>query len=282
MSSVLFDELGPTGRRNARVAGVLGLVGFAAVCAWAISVLHAHEQLDPAVWGVLLDPDLGTLILTGLGSTLAAAATAMALSLASGALLAVGLMSSSAAVRLPLRVWTEITRGLPLLLLIFFIYLGAPALGVPVSTFWSLVLGLTLYNASVFAEIFRTGIAALPRGQREAGLAIGLSEMQVLRIILFPQCIRQMLPSLVSQAVVLLKETSLGFIIGYTELAREGRTAVEYLGGRYSLAVYTLLAAIYILTNLALSLLARRLEVRRRKVAAADGGRALLPADSTI
>jgi len=157
-------------------------------------------------------------------------------------------------------VWVEIFRGLPLLLLIFFIFLGAPQLGVVVPTFWALTLGISLYNSAVMSEIFRAGIAALPRGQAEAAAAIGMRKTQILRIILLPQAIRIMLPALISQVVTIVKETSLGFVIGYTELLRSGRVAVEYLGGQYAIPVYVLIAAIYLLMNIGLSKLARRID----------------------
>jgi glutamate transport system permease protein len=153
----------------------------------------------------------------------------------------------------------------PLLLLILFLFLGLPALGVTVSTFWALVGALTLYNSAVIGEIFRAGILSLPRGQTEAAYAIGLRRMQTLRIILLPQAVRRMLPALISQLVTLLKDTSLGFVIGYEELLRRGRSAVEFLGGRYSIAVYTGIAILYILVNMSVSQFARWLDGRTQR-----------------
>ncbi|WP_433632327.1 ABC transporter permease subunit [Nocardia sp. CA-120079] len=110
------------------------------------------------------------------------------------------------------------------------------------------------------SEIFRAGIVSLPKGQREAAAAIGLRTSQTFRLVLVPQAVRIMLPALISQLVTILKETSLGFIIGYTELLRSGRVAVEYLGGQYAIPVYTLIAVIYLLVNISLSNLARRID----------------------
>ena len=258
MSNIFYDELGPKGRKRSFLFGLATAIGFR---------LYTQGQLEARLWSVLLDPDLVTLLLAGLWATLKAAAAAMVFSILSGMLMAAGLMSRHVWLWVPLRVWMEVFRGLPLLLVIFFVYLGAPSLGFHISSFWSLVIGLTLYNSSVFAEIFRAGISSLPKGQREAGLVIGLTEASTLRIILLPQAVTRMLPVLISQAVILLKETSLGFIIGYTELLRQGRTAVEYLGGEYSIPVYTLLAVAYILINLTLSWFATRLEKRQARSA---------------
>jgi glutamate transport system permease protein len=159
----------------------------------------------------------------------------------------------------------ELFRGLPLLLLILFIFLGLPAAGVTVSTFWALVAGLTLYNSAVLGEIFRAGILSLPTGQTEAAYSIGLRRGQTLRLILIPQAIRRMLPALISQLVTLLKDTSLGFVIAYAELLRTGRNAVEFLGGPYSIPVYTAIAVIYIAVNASLSFLARWLDRRTQR-----------------
>jgi glutamate transport system permease protein len=189
----------------------------------------------------------------------------MVLAMAVGAVLAVGRLSRRAWVARLAGAWVELFRGLPLLLLILFLFLALPAVGITISVFWALVAGLTLYNGAVFGEIFRAGILSLPRGQTEAAYAIGLRRGQTLRLILVPQAVRRMLPALISQLVTLLKDTSLGFVIGYAELLRNGRTAVEFLGGRYSIPIYTAIAVVYIAVNASLSLLARWLDRRTRR-----------------
>lgn len=265
MSNVFYDELGPLARRRVARSTYAVSAGLILLAAFCLYKLYGLGQLSPRIWSVLLEADFLFLLMNGLQATLKAAWVALVLSLGFGGIIAIGLISRSPAIRLPLRVWTEVFRGLPLLLLIFFIYLGAPAVGIEVTSFWSLVIGISLYNSAVFAEIIRAGIMSLPKGQREAGLVIGLTSSQTLRMILMPQAIRRMLPTMLSQTVVLLKETSLGFIVGYTELLREGRTAVEYLGGEYSLPVYTALAAIYIVLCLFVSMLAVWFEKRLSK-----------------
>ena len=119
--------------------------------------------------------------------------------------------------------------------------------GWSIDKLWALVIGLVLYNGSVLAEIFRAGINAVPYGQTEGGYAIGLHKSQVLRLILLPQAFRSMLPAIVSQLVVLLKDTALGFIITYPELLFVGKQ----IGGRLAFGLpyvptYLVVAAIYI------------------------------------
>ena len=263
MTAVLYDVPGPKARQRNRVQGVVGLTVVAVLVVLVLLRLSSKGQLEGERWSVLGNPDVQQVLLDGLVGTLKAAAVAALLSLVAGVLLAVGRLSSSAVVRGAARAWVELFRGLPLLLVILFLYLGGPTVGITSSLFWSLVLGLTLYNSAVIAEIVRAGVLSLPRGQREGALAVGLTPGQAMRFVLLPQAFRVMLPSLISQVVVLLKDTSLGFIIGYAELLRTGRNVVEFLGGAYSLPVYVAVSLVYIALNLVLSTIAKRIDRRQ-------------------
>jgi glutamate transport system permease protein len=263
--AVLYDVAGPRGRRRILIGSVAGLVLVALVVGVAVARLAANDVFEAERWRVLTRSDLLELLGRGLVATLRAAAVAMVLAMALGALLAVGRLSRRRWLAVPAGAWVELFRGLPLLLVILFLFLGLPAAGVTISTFWALVGGLTLYNSAVLGEIFRAGVLSLPLGQTEAASAIGLRRGQTLRLILLPQAVRRMLPALISQGVTLLKDTSLGFVIAYAELLRTGRNAVEFLGGRYSIPVYTAIAVVYIAVNASLSFLARWLDRRTRR-----------------
>ena len=258
MSKLLYDAPGPNARARARVMTGISALFVIVVGVWALYRLGSAGMLASELWETVLDPELLTMLAHGLLATFEAAIFAIALSLILGAILAAGMINKSKSVNIILRTWIEVFRGLPLLLLIFFLFLGGPAFGLDVSTFWALVLGITLYNGAVFAEVFRAGINALPKGQGEAGLAIGLTRGEVFRKILLPQSVIRMLPAILSQLVTIVKETSLGFVIGYSELLRDARSAVEFLGGEYSLPVYTLIAIVYIFISFFISALARR------------------------
>ena len=263
--AVLYDAAGPRGRRRILLGSVAGLVLVALVVGAAVARLAANGSFEAELWRVLTRGDLQRLLAEGLVATLRAAGTAMALAMAVGALLAVARLSRRRWLAVAAGAWVELFRGLPLLLVILFLYLGLPAVGVTVSSFLALVGGLTLYNSAVLGEIFRAGILSLPRGQSEAAYSIGLRRGQALRLVLLPQAVRLMLPALISQLVTLLKDTSLGFVIAYVELLRTGRNVVEFLGGRYSIPVYTVIAVVYIAVNASLSLLARWLDRRTRR-----------------
>ncbi len=273
MSSVLYDAPGPRARRRelllSAVAGVILLV----VLFVMYRQLDSREQWAAERWQVFTEPPLGqnaadvwrSMLVTGLLATLRAAAVAAVIATVLGVILAFGRMARPSWIRVPVIAVIEFFRGLPVVLLMFF---GVIALGLPL--FWGVVFGLVLYNGAIIAEILRAGIVSLPKGQTEAAYAIGLSRTQTLFTILLPQAVRRMLPSLVSQLVVLNKDTSLGFIIGYAELLRRLQLNTQFFGQRYWFQFFVVGSAIYIAVNFTLSRLAVWLE-RRGSVKAAGG-----------
>jgi glutamate transport system permease protein len=244
------------------VAGVV-LAGLAVLVGLRLS---DNGQFAGEKWGPLLnpsDPSFGPLwrsLWGGLRATLAAAGWAMAFSLALGTVLAVTRITARPWYRWLVVSLIELLRGVPVVMAIFFASRVLPELGVQLSLRWYLVIGLTAYNAVVIAEIIRAGVSALPRGQTEAAYAIGLSRGAALRLILLPQAFRIMLPALISQVVVILKDTSLGAFISYEELLRRGNFAVQSLGN--PLQLYLLIGAVFIMVNFALSRLAVVVERR--------------------
>lgn len=268
MSSVLYDAPGPVSLRRQRIGSVVG--GLVLLVALAASIAYAARQglLGADRWDVLYDPprnqeavDVWTsIVVRGLGATLQAAVVAAPIALALGFFLAVWRTARSRVARTPAMVVVEVFRGLPVLLMMFFALL---AFGL--SAFQSVVFGLVVYNMAVFAEILRAGLAALPKGQAEAAYAIGLSRGQTLFTILLPQAVRTMLPSLIAQLVVLLKDSSLGFIVGYAELLRSIQLNGQFFGERYYVALFAVGATVYLVVNMSLSWLARRINRTTRR-----------------
>ena len=273
MSSVLYDAPGPRARRRALVGSIVGGLVVLGVLYLAYRQLDSRGQWEFERWQVFTDPPLSqsaedvwrSLVVTGLGATLRAAAVSALIAAVVGLVLAIARMARVRWVRWPTTAVIEFFRGLPVVLLMFF---GVIALGLPI--FSGVVFGLVIYNSSIIAEILRAGIVSLPKGQSEAAYAIGLSRTQTLLTILLPQAVRRMLPSLVSQLVVLLKDSSLGFIIGYAELLRRLQQNTQFFGQRYWFQFFVVGAAIYIAVNFTLSRLAVWLE--HRGTAKAAGG----------
>jgi glutamate transport system permease protein len=205
-----------------------------------------------------------SMLVVGLGATLKAAAVAAPLALALGLLLAMWRSTRRTWLRAPAIAVIELFRGLPVLLLML---LGLLAFGT--SAFTAVVFGLVAYNMAIIAEILRAGLASLPRGQAEAAYAIGLTRAQTLFTILLPQAVRTMLPSLVAQLVVLLKDSSLGYIVGYPELLKATQNNAQFFGNAYYIALFAVGASIYLAVNISLSRLAIWLERRSRRTSAA-------------
>jgi glutamate transport system permease protein len=265
MSSVLYDAPGPRARRRELLLSAVAGVVLLAVLFVMYRQLDSREQWAAERWQVFTEPPLGqnaadvwrSLLVTGLLATLQAAAVAAVIAAVVGLILAFGRMARPGWIRVPVIAVIEFFRGLPVVLLMFF---GVIALGLPL--FWGVVFGLVLYNGAIIAEILRAGIVSLPKGQTEAAYAIGLSRTQTLFTILLPQAVRRMLPSLVSQLVVLNKDTSLGFIVGYAELLRRLQTNTQFFGQRYWFQFFVVGTAIYIAVNFTLSRIAVWLERR--------------------
>jgi glutamate transport system permease protein len=268
---VLFDLPGPRARARIRIATVIGTVLVVALVAFVLFRLGRNGQLDPQRWSVLFDPASGVPQALGqaLLRTLRVAAVAMVFATVLGLLLAVGRLSDHRAVRIVVTTVIEFFRAIPLLVVIFALYFVLPGFGIRLSTYAALTIGLILYNMAVLAEIFRAGILSVDRGQSEAAYGIGLRKSQVMRLVLLPQAVRRMLPVLVAQLVVLLKDSSLGFIIGYFELLRQARSLVEFFtprfGNEYTFQLYVAAGLMYIIVNVLLSQLAKYIERRSRR-----------------
>ncbi|MEV5509386.1 amino acid ABC transporter permease [Streptomyces orinoci] len=264
-ASVLYDAPGPKARTRNRIYGALSVLGILGLLAFIIHRLDETGQFQSGLWTAYEYTDTQHRILDGLLTTLKTFAIAGALSLAMGALLAAGRLSEHRAVRWTATVVVEFFRAMPLLIMIFLL----SAAVFTTEPMWALVFGLVLYNGSVQAEIFRSGINAVPRGQSEAAYALGLRKTQVMSGILVPQAVRSMLPSIISQLVVTLKDTSLGFIILYEELLFVGKAFAQQLtpvNGVYAfIPMVIVFGSIYILLCLALSGLATWVERRTQR-----------------
>jgi glutamate transport system permease protein len=276
--TVLYDHPGPRAKaRNAILTAVFSVL-LLALLWWIYTKFDEKGQWNPLLWKPFLESTVWTnFILPGLEGTLKAAATGMVLALIFGLVFSVGRLSDRWWISVPAGAVVEFFRAVPLLLMIFFVSFGVPFLiDRPVPPFWSVVVGLTLYNGSVLAEAFRAGIRAVPAGQSEAAYALGLRKSGVMRHILVPQAARAMLPVIVSQLVVLLKDTALGYIVSYPELLQLG---VNVEAANYSNVVQAaiVIAVIYIIINSLLTAFAGWLERRTRRTgirtpAAAIGG----------
>ncbi|GAA4820649.1 amino acid ABC transporter permease [Streptomyces ziwulingensis] len=276
MSSVLYDAQGPRAKRRNVLLTVVFTVVLLALLWWVYQVLDEKEQLDWAKWEMFFTgtEPWSTYIWPGLQNTLKAAALAMVIALPLGAVLGIARLSDHAWVRIPVGVVVEFFRAIPVLVLMIF-GLALFSEYTDVSTqdrpLYAVVTGLVLYNASVLAEIVRAGILALPKGQSEAAMAVGLRKGQLMRLILLPQAVTTMLPAIVSQLVVILKDTALGgAVLTFPELLASANTMSGYYGANV-IASFTVVAVIYIALNFALTTFAGWLEQRLRRAKKSSG-----------
>jgi glutamate transport system permease protein len=223
-TTALYDVPGPRTRRRHRVYGAAAGAVLLAVLAWVVYLLFDTGQFAYRRWMPFEYKGIQLLLLRGLGNTLKAFGLAAVLSLALGAVLAAGRLSDHRPVRWLATLVVEFFRAMPVLVMIFFVFVALKAQPLP-----ALVTGLTLYNGSVLAEVFRAGVGAVDRGQREAAYSLGLRKTQVMTYVLVPQGVRAMLPAIISQLVVALKDTSLGFLITYEEFLHAGKLIASNL-----------------------------------------------------
>lgn len=260
---VLADALGPRARRRVFVASIAAGLAVAASVVVAIRRLDANGQLDAEIWRPFTTWPVIKFFLIGMGNTMKVAVTAMGIALAVGGPLALARLGRNRPVRWLASLYVQFFRALPLYILILFCFYGLPRAGLDLTSFWALVAGLAIYNSAVLAEIFRAGILSLDRGQSEAAYAVGLGYRQAMAFVVVPQAVRRMVPAIISQLVTLLKDTSLGVLVLYEELFRRARLNADFT--QRTLPSLVVAAAIYIVVNSLLSLLATRLEARQRR-----------------
>ena len=228
MSSVLYDVPGPKAIARNRIVGAATVLIVLAIIGWVIWRFAETGQFTAEKWQLLSYSAIWVQFAEATGRTLAAFASAAVGALIVGFVLAIGRLSEHAWVRVPITWIVEILRAVPVLVFMMLLYYGLPVIGIRMDPYWAVVISLIAYNGSVLSEVIRAGVEALPRGQFEAGYAIGLRKSGVLRLILLPQAIRAMLPVIIAQLVVCLKDTALGYIITYQELLY----LVKFLGSQ--------------------------------------------------
>lgn len=267
-ANVLFDTPGPKARRLSRIMSAVFAVLVVGGLGWMFAVLNAPRDsggitlpgmFDASRWDIVLDPQMWNFIIgVGVWGTLRAAAVAAILAILLGIVLSLLRSAASPWLRIPTAIVIEFFRGMPVLLMMLFILLVAGT-----GQYWAAVTALAVYNGALIGEALRAGLASLPRGQREAALSLGMRPLQSKMLVEYPQAFRQMLPIIVAQLVVLLKDTSLAFIVGYPELLRVTLNNLSsFYGNRYLFTLFIITFVLYLAMNLSLSWFARWLSRR--------------------
>ena len=260
-AALLFDEPGPRGRIMIAVGSVFAVLGIAALLG---AVLY---RLDHPEWRYFLGRSVVSQLLEAAGNTLSLGAVAAVLTFPLGIVLGWLRMLDNRPVRWLVGLWIDAMRAVPMLLLVYFFLLVVPRF-VGVSDFWKLALPIVMCTSATTAEVFRSGVRALDRGQTEASLALGMSRSLTMRLILAPQALRLMLPTLITQMVTIIKGTTLAYVLSYPDLMYRGSQMIGQAKKEVHLSVffqtYIIIAVLYVIVNWALGALARYIESRTR------------------
>ena len=267
-ASLLFDEPGPRGRRRIAVISVMVSVVVLGLLAAALYELALQGQLAYPKWRYFLGQSIVRYLGTALASTLLITVVSAALSFPLGVVLGWARLGAGRLGRAVVGAWIDAMRAVPMLLLIYFFLLAVPNFGPTLPSFWMLVIPIVMCTSATTAEVFRSGVLALDRGQSEAATALGLSRSPTMRLILAPQALRIMLPTLVTQLVTILKDSSLGYVVSYAELMYAGSVLIADTRLKQHMDIYlptyVIIAALYVVINWGLGALARVVEARSR------------------
>ncbi|MDT0137308.1 amino acid ABC transporter permease [Acidovorax sp. PRC11] len=257
LEDILFGAPTPRARTLSRGMSVVAAGVLLLLAAGIVWRFHAVGQLDARYWKFFAWPTTWAFLAKGLLGTLASAAMAAVIALSLGLVLLAGRLARTRLVRWPAVAAIEFLRGTPTLLLIYVCFLVLPSVGIKLSTYWMLTLPIGLSTAAVVAEVYRSGVLAVPRGQADAARSLGMTEIQVFFSIVFPQALRYIVPALVAQLVIVVKDTTFGYVVTYGELMQNARVLIA---NYHSLVpVYLIVAALYCLVNYAISRASRRL-----------------------
>lgn len=247
----LYEAPGPRTRRlmvaGTVVTGILVIIGIGLV----IRQFYVTGQLAPRYWTFLAQPTTWRYLLQGFRGTVSVALTAGVLSLLLGLVLMLGRTSGIRPLSALCRVVTDFFRGVPSLLLIYFFFLAVPQYGIRLSPFWMITLPVTLAASGVLAEVLRAGVNAVPRGQVEAALSLGMRRGRIMFKIVLPQAVRFVIPSLISQLVVVVKDTTVAYVVSYPDLMQNARVLITNYDALVSM--YFTVAIVYILLNYAIN-----------------------------
>lgn len=262
----LYEAPGPKTRRRVAAFTVLAVLALGALLYLVVRQFERQGQLEARYWDFFLKWSTWRYIGQGLLSTLRAALTAAVIAIALGFVMMRGKLRRNPVLRWIATAVIEFTRGVPTLLLIYFFFLVVPRMGFSIGAFWRITLPCAISASGIIAEAFRSGVNAVPRGQTEAALSLGLSGTRTFYQVVFPQAIRFVIPSLISELVIVLKDTTFAYVVSYADLMQNAKVLITSHDSLVS--VYLVVAVIYILINYALNKLSDRAAQRMNRAAA--------------
>lgn len=260
LEATLFEPGGPRARRRVAIVTAVSVALIVALLAWAVYGFYTHGQLAYRMWYFFGKANVWAFLLSGLGGTVRAALGSGSIALVMGLVLMFGRMSHFAPIRWLTTAIIEFVRGTPTLLFIYAMYLVPVQFGIHIPTYWMVVIPSAAYASAVLAEVYRAGYYAVPIGQKEAGISLGLSRADNFKAIILPQMLRIVTPTLVAQLVVVVKDTTFGYVVTYPELMVNAKVVVANFSS--VVPVYLVVSLIYIAVNVLISRTAQWLSRR--------------------
>lgn len=244
---ILYEAPGPKMRRRIAIATAISLIVLASLIVVIVRQFYITGQLQAKYWSLFTRYTTWRFLGRGLAGTLEVALMSSVVSLVAGMLLMLGRISKSSILRWISTVLIELSRGIPTLLFIYFFFLLAPQFGLKLPSFWKIVLPVSISAAGVVAEVLRSGVNAVPKGQTEAALSLGMRDGSVFFKIVFPQAFRYVIPALIAEIVIVLKDTTFAYVVNYADLMQNAKVLISNYDAL--LSVYLVTAVIYILIN---------------------------------
>ncbi len=244
---ILYEEPGKKARRRIAIGTVISLLLLVVLVLMMIRRFYDSGQLDSKYWIFFTKSTTWKFLGKGLLGTVEVAFASGALAFLMGLFMMLGRISSFAVARIISRILIEFSRGVPTLLFIYFFFLAAPQFGLKLPAFWKISIPVALSAAGMVAEVLRSGVNAVPKGQTEAALSLGMRKNSVFFKIIFPQALRYVVPSMISELVIVLKDTTFAYVVNYADLMQNSRVLISNYDAL--LSVYLVAAVIYILIN---------------------------------
>lgn len=254
MQEALYERPGPKTRKRIAIFTAITIVLIVILLGVVIYQFYINGQLDKKYWYFFLRLSTWRFIGKGLIGTVEAAVLAGIMTFILGFLYMIARISPYKILNLIGTALIEFTRGVPTLLFVYFFFLVAPQFGVNLPSILRISLPVAISASGIVAEVLRTGINAIPKGQREAALSLGLTNVKVFLKIVFPQAFRYVIPSLISEMVIVVKDTTFAYVVNFPDLLQNAKVFVSNYDAL--LPIYLLVAVIYILINYALNKLA--------------------------
>ena len=243
----LYEAPGPKTRRYVRIATIVSLAAIAVLLAMVVRRFYISGQLDARYWSFLTRFTTWRFLGRGLAGTLEVAVAAGIVTFCMGFLMMLGRTSEVKVIRGISTALIEFTRGVPTLLFIYFFFLVIPQLGVKLPAFWKVALPVAISASGVVAEVLRSGVNAVPKGQREAALSLGMRKWNMFFKVIFLQAFRYVIPALISEIVIVVKDTTFAYVVNFPDLMQNAKVLISNYDAL--LSVYLVVAVIYIIIN---------------------------------